>query len=236
MLLPILLLGSLAVYGYTPGAGLIGTPHDFSGIPAGGALTGLCTFCHTPHQAIETTLLQNHTPSPVTFRWCKETETQYGTPFPTIPSSYRGPSVVCLGCHSETVTVGDIRWFNEASWTGSSTLDSDLVDGGADPDGCIHHPHSDHPTALPYPYQGVASTYNGVTSGAEAVETFAPDPTVFGIKLYRDEAGIIQDGPVAGRAGIECPSCHDPHNGPSVESNHFIRGTESSLCKTCHKD
>lgn len=222
--------------GVSPGSGLAGTPHDFSGIPAGGAVTGLCTFCHTPHKAVESLLVQNHTLSTVTFHWCNQTKTKYGTPFPIIPFTYEGPSKICLGCHSDTVTVGNINWFNARSWTGSSTLDSRRHGGAAKPDGCIAHPHSNHPTAFPYPYQGVVSSYNGVTNNPAAIDKFEPDPTVFGIRLFQEQAGDVQAGPAVGRTGIECSSCHDPHNGPTVVGSKFLRGTGGSLCKKCHKD
>jgi len=220
--------------GFAPGSGLAGTPHDFSGISAGGVVTGLCTFCHTPHKAIEGLVYQNHTLATVTFHWCGKTETQYGTPFPVIPFTYQGPSKICLGCHSGTLAVGNINMFNGRSWTGSSTLDSRLGGGAATPDGCIHHPHSDHPTAFPYPYQGVVSSYNGVTNNASVISDLNPDPTASGIRLFREEAGNIVAGPAIGRAGIECSSCHDPHNGPTVGGSGFIRG-QGSLCQKCHK-
>lgn len=231
----VLVGGSIAFAGSSPGTGLSGSEHDFSGIPAGGTVTGLCTFCHTSHEALETLLGQNHVLSPLTFVWCGRTETRYDTPHPSISPDYPGSSKVCLGCHSETVTVGAINWFNGESWTGGATLDPRLEDGGATPDGCIDHSHNDHPTAFPYPYQGVASTYNGVTSGVRAAEKFETDPTVFGIRLFREEGGEIVAGPAVGRSGIECSSCHDPHNGPTVGKSKFIRGDES-ICKKCHKD
>ncbi len=220
--------------GFTPGSGLAGTPHDFSRISAGGTVTGLCTFCHTPHKAIESLLYQNHTLSTVTFRWCGKTETKFGTPFPIIPFTYQGPSKICLRCHSDTVTVGNINWFNARSWTGASTLDNQLEGGAATPGGCIHHPHSDHPTAFPYPYQGVVSSYNGVTNGPAAIGEFNPDPTVLGIRLFQEQAGGVEAGPAVGHTGIECSSCHDPHNGPTVGGSHFLRG-QGSLCQKCHK-
>lgn len=222
--------------GAAPGSGLIGSEHDFSRIPAGGAVTGLCTFCHTPHQASETLLLQNHTLSVQTFRWCNKNTTRYGSQLPIIPPSYRGPSKVCLGCHSNTVSVGDIRWFDGRPWVGGSTLDSRRHDGAATAEGCIDHPHSDHPTAFPYPYQGQISTYNGVTNDASAAASLNPDPTVSGIRLFREGAGgEVQVGAVAGRAGIECSSCHDPHNGPTVGGGDFLRGS-GPICQKCHKD
>ena len=43
---------------------------------------GLCTFCHTPHKALSTLLLWNHTLSTNSFRWDMAATTA-GTTFPT---------------------------------------------------------------------------------------------------------------------------------------------------------
>ena len=224
-----------AYAGGAPGTGIAGTAHDFSGKPAGSAVTGLCTFCHTPHRAIVTPQLQNHTLSLLTFRWCDRTRTSNGTPLPTIPPTHPGPSRICLGCHSGTVTAGDVNWFNGRSWTGAATLDNVIARRRcATPQGCISHPHNNHPVALPYPYLGTVSTYNGVTNNAAVLGKFVPDPTVNGIRLFREEAGRIVNGPAAGRTGIECSSCHDPHNGRTVQGRFFLRGTRMSLCQKCH--
>ena len=54
-----------------PGTGIAGTAHDFSNIghrrKRGAFTTGECTFCHTPHQALSTLLLWNHTLSTTTY-------------------------------------------------------------------------------------------------------------------------------------------------------------------------
>ena len=50
---------------------------------------GVCTFCHTPHRAVQTRLLWNHTLSQNTFEW-DVTTTTGGTPFPTITCRGRG--------------------------------------------------------------------------------------------------------------------------------------------------
>src|SRR5512143_2070752 len=64
-----------------PGTGIALTDHDFT---AGPFLTlttiGECTFCHTPHKAISTLLLWNHTLSKNNFQW-DAANTTAGTPF-----------------------------------------------------------------------------------------------------------------------------------------------------------
>jgi predicted CXXCH cytochrome family protein len=54
-------------------------------------------------------------------------------------------------------------------------------------------------------------------------------------KVYHDDgAGNIANGPVVGTSGIECGSCHDPHNGAGVEDARFLRGTAGEICSKCH--
>ncbi len=55
---------------------------------------GACTFCHTPHRAIQTRLLWNHTLSANTFSWEAGATTTGGTTLPTIATSWEGPSEV----------------------------------------------------------------------------------------------------------------------------------------------
>ena len=103
---------------YTPGSGFTGSPHDFSGIAAGNpgnptATTGGCTFCHTPHRALQQALLWNHTLSANTFSWEAGAVTAGGTPYPTIDTTWKGPTKLCLSCHDGSVAIGDIAWFNK---------------------------------------------------------------------------------------------------------------------------
>ena len=97
-----------------PGGGITGTIHDFT---AGGhfgatVAVGQCTFCHTPHGAISTSLLWNHTLSGQTYSW-DDTATMAGTPFPTFAdTAWKGPTAKCLSCHDGTVAVSSVNWFD----------------------------------------------------------------------------------------------------------------------------
>lgn len=125
-----------------------------------------------------------------------------------------------------------------------------------------------HPIGMPYPYLQAVNTYNGVpTGGSVALLEFASNPhqisttTVGGgnapasasypaknglgnqdsyVKLYSDTGGVITAGPTAGNTGIECSSCHDPHNKQTVD-DWMLRGTANGsstsagyLCTQCH--
>lgn len=236
VLIGIIVLFPAVSWGASPGSGIAGTSHDFS---AKGGGVGLCTFCHTPHKALSTLLLWNHTLSSNTFAW-DATTTTAGTTFPTFKGdTYKGPTAKCLSCHDGSVAVGDIAWFREGK---PSVLDSTKHDSGefniASTTGSMK---GNHPVAMPYPYNNAKNTYNGVTTGNAAILTeWQADPTAsLNIRLFNDDgSGNISGGVVAAKTGLECSSCHDPHNKASVEDL-FLRGKLTGsdttyICMKCH--
>lgn len=236
---------------YVPGAGITGTPHDFTlWNPSGGdgsntINVGKCTFCHTPHRAQQSALIWNHTLSSVaSYSWTDTTTTVGGTPLPTIANTWNGATKLCLSCHDGSVAIGDVAWFNKAAHQGASAINARTM--------AINFPASqiatvtgqmnkNHPVAHPFPYTGVGSTYNSVTTGvAAAASGWAANPAAQGIRLFTDTAGSISVGATVGATGIECSSCHDPHNADiSVTGPYFLRGdltgnSGSYLCTKCH--
>ena len=237
-----------------PGTGIASSHHDFTAGTAHLAYTpgsasnadgepidnvGLCTYCHTPHKAPSTRLLWNHKLSLQTFSWDVPSTTA-GTTLPDIDGqTYNGSTAKCLSCHDGTVAIGDVALFFE---TPDITLESKtMVDqepffvmtNGASLGG-------NHPVAVPYPFGNVANTYNGATTGGGAeLDEWQADPQTSGIRLFTDEGGgVIHAGATAGQTGIECSSCHDPHNKKSVDDL-FLRGNlagndSSYLCLKCH--
>lgn len=221
-----------------PGTGIATTDHDFYAGPfLANTTIGECTFCHTPHKAYQTLLLWNHTLSSATFKWDVPSTTA-GTTYPTIlGGTYKGPTAKCLSCHDGSVAVGDVAWFNETGPTvvdaTKITMTSHLIGSGGDMAG-------NHPVAMPYPYNNVANTYNGSTTGAAAqLAEWQADPTTLNIRMYNDDGlGNITAGVVAAKTGIECSSCHDPHNKAST-GDFFLRGTLNGnttdyICLKCH--
>jgi len=230
-----LLLGPAAAAAQAPATGVRGTKHDFSGF--GSPASGLCTFCHTPHRASSTTLLWNHRLSPNTFQWDVPSTTA-GTPFPTFKGdTYRGPTAKCLSCHDGSVATGDVGW-----WSGAPATFPPGRISGRDPNnvGLGGNLAGNHPVAMPYPYRQARSTYNGVRTGpAIILREWQPDPTTLNIRLFHDDgAGNITAGPAFARTGIECSSCHDPHNRASVDDKFllgYLGGTSTEyLCLKCH--
>jgi hypothetical protein len=253
LVLAVLVSGAAQGQTYTAGSGFTNSPHDFSGIAAGNAgnptaTTGGCTFCHTPHRAQQQALLWNHTLSSNTFSWDAGAVTAGGTPYPTIDTTWKGPTKLCLSCHDGSVAIGDIAWFNKQAWTGAAALDPTThdVDVFNIADSTTGSMTGNHPVAFPYPFQQTTTnTYNGVTTGANVfVSDFNPDPTSLGIRLFNDNAGNISAGAVAGSTGIECSSCHGVHNERTlVFDRPLLRGTlggsgtgpgASYICQKCH--
>ena len=234
----------------TGGTGLLGTAHDFTQAnnPSTTAPVGLCTFCHTPHKALSTLLLWNHTLSTNTFTWADATATTAGTLFPTFKGdTYTGVTAKCLSCHDGSVAIGDVVLFNEA-WKGNNSgvvLNRDQHNAADDVfnigrDGKMA---GNHPVAMPYPLNQSPSTYNGVTTGIRIVKAeFQDDPslsctTTACIRLFNSD-GVA--APQTGTAGLECSSCHDPHNKAAVDDL-FLRGkltgrekSDGYICLQCH--
>ncbi len=215
--------------------------HDFSGKSAGDSETGVCTVCHTPHGGIQSQMAWNHTLSQNTHFWT-EGATDDGTPLPTIDPAWGGASKLCLSCHDGSVAIGDIAWFNQQEWTGGNAVDPNDHNGDNVQIGnASGNLTGNHPFAHPYPWAGLASTYNGVTSSAGAVLSgWKTDPTLDGIRLFNQNGDTVSAGTMSGATGIECSSCHDPHEGPDVQDKFFLRGSTDAddnnyICRKCHQ-
>jgi len=234
-----------------PGGGMRGTKHDFTET---GYITtvsllpiGLCSICHTPHSAISTQLLWNQKLTTATYTWGDTTTTVGGTVLPS--SANLGPSTKCLSCHDGTVAVGDTANFNGSvggvdatyTWGTLVTRIGGGVYGIGTKVGGINSLAGNHPVAVPYPLNGAGGRYNNVDLGSQVQLTeFVPSPAA-PIKLYNDDgSGHISAGGVANKSGIECTSCHDPHNKATVD-DFFLRGknhgssqADGYICLQCH--
>ena len=256
-------------YGLQPG--LANTPHDFTtGATNGDAATkfvptatiaaiGVCTYCHTPHKAQTTQLLWNHTLSSQSFTWSDAKSTTAGTALPTlVGNTYKGPSTKCLSCHDGTVAIGDVSLFAETPRNGTSALNTtklgDTTLGSAPGEFQIAGTGGDmkgnHPVGVPYPTGG--GTYNSITTGtgintAEWVANpVAVNSSLANIRLFTQDGNgdihAIPSGTTAvANAGVECSSCHDPHNKQATD-DFFLRGhmagnstADGYLCLQCHQ-
>jgi len=257
LLAAIFIASTLPAWGLSGGEGLAGTPHDFTaggtGDVRGVEGIGLCTYCHTPQRASSTPLLWNHTASRNTFRW-DVSSTTAGTRLPAFSgASYRGPSARCLSCHDGSVAIGDVS-LAEGSGPGEpgSAGSMRMTDFAAKYQiGANGDLSGNHPVGVPFPMGRMPGTYNGVTNGSAHGTFVAADwqanPLAFGrarVRLYQEDTtgqvSAISSSAVAMNAGVECSSCHDPHNKESVDDM-FLRGrrtgrsqSDGYLCQQCH--
>jgi len=238
--------------GTSAGTGMAGSTHDFSTSTSSVVPIGMCTRCHTPHHAEQTHLLWNHALSTNTFSWDVPTTTA-GTTLPTnVEATYQGSSTKCLGCHDGSVATSEVAWFENSGPRNLGTSTSGIGDVGK---GGVMN--GIHPIAVPFPYLGVANTYNGATTAAGYAQSggipsqwfseWVSSPA-FPIRLFNDDgSGHITAGASPGTSGIECTSCHDIHNDEDVADsnntadayNYYLRGkitgnTSAYLCQGCH--
>ena len=231
-----------------PGAGLAGTDHDFTGLASNTTTIGLCSYCHTPHSAISTSLLWNHKLSANTFAW-DDAKTTGGTNYASLAPTYKGPTVKCLSCHDGSVAIGDVAVYKGAP----GVYNPDKVGGDPVPTpamtakmiGAGGNMKGNHPVGMPYPFGQATSTYNGITVGANVtLQEFDAAPTSSGaiaaIRLFNDTGTLITAGAVAGKSGMECSTCHDPHNKAATD-DFFLRGKIAGadkaggyICLQCH--
>jgi len=244
------------------GAGMLGGRHDFATrsmfmaaqtatAGVGTNQVGLCTYCHTPHQAQTTSLLWNRLPATQSYNW-DETLTTGGTTYASIAPTYKGASVKCLACHDGVVSIGDAGVYKQGARTGAATLNTYKVgDSGGksllNMIGSGGNMAGNHPIGMPYPLGNAANTYNSITTGSNVtLAEWVATPTVSaplanGVKLYQDNGGgVITAGTAAGKTGMECSSCHDVHN-KSSNDDLMLRGklngstqADGYICLQCH--
>ncbi len=221
----------------------------------------ICIYCHTPHKAQSTQLLWNHSQTAVAvWSWGNDldgnalTNTTAGTLLPTI---VRSNSKRCLGCHDGSVAIGDVsnagdgqkgiiagleNLPNLTDATGKLIDASKIIGGGGNMGG-------NHPISIPYAGQ---TGYNNADSKAVADDAIGNyfKPTNAGCTSAtgwcttapasdgRNGAAInlIPNAPGgATNFGIECTSCHEPHNRFGFDKFARVDNTVSSgLCRSCH--
>ena len=206
---------------------------------------GLCTKCHTPHQARSQTLLWNHTLSSTTYKW-DDPNTTAGTPYSTFKGdTYKGPTTKCLSCHDGLLASTDGMWFNRQNVSGAAYVASaGTLNSGHE---VAEHANMSktHPVAMPYPLNGSSNMYNFVNNGAyiEPTEWVANPMVTNKIRLFTDDGtGQVVAGATAGKTGIECTSCHDVHNGARVKDVMLLTGKLAGsdrapggyICTQCH--
>jgi len=199
---------------------------------------GLCVFCHTPHKGASSLLLWNHQFSAGSYSWkdVAAGRTTGGTSYPANIRTWSGSTAKCLSCHDGTVSIGALYWSNATANPSVAMAGPDQSAGALSNPAYVIPQFADrgdlagnHPVGVPYSYGQVASTYNGIATGPDVrLAQWVASPT--GVKIFGAGGG---GAPVAGAAGIECASCHDPHG---TGNSFFLRVTKtgSQLCLSCH--
>ncbi len=211
-------LGSLTILTLAvPDASAVTGPHNMSGKTPGGQV---CVACHAPHKVPSSPLLWNHFLSDLSYSWSDWTRTTGDTALPTNIKTWSGPTKLCLSCHDGTVEIGKIH-------VPATTFDSTKITGSA-----LIAPSGDlkgtHPVAVPYPYNTTQNTYNGITTGSlVTVSEYVALPSH--VRIYADPSA-----PAPNNKGIECSSCHDPHDDTLGD---YLRDAiaGSAICLDCHR-
>jgi hypothetical protein len=181
------------------------------------------------------------------------TATTAGTP---LPSTLKSGSRRCLGCHDGTVALGDV--WNAADGApgviggfadlagrvagGMLTGNLDLVTGAS--------MGGNHPISIPY--AGQAAGYNGLVASRAVADGAVGNYFAAAVAGCTSSSTICTSAPAtdgrngaqinlvretAGSAiyGVECSSCHEPHNRWNYPAFTRVNNTVASgLCRSCH--
>lgn len=258
------LLALAAVLAAPARAQLRNTAHDLSfsstnptGVKALAASDNeICKFCHAPHRALSSELGWNHVQTAsVAFNYGGQTTTTAGT---TLATTLRAASKLCLGCHDGTVAIGQVnnRGGGAAGAIGMTTVASRVDAAGkliapASLVGVLGNMSAQHPVGIPYAAQ---TGYNGIGSAVPSAKvdnapgnywtvTTAGCATPSGVCTSATGGGtagsrinLLPNTPgTLTNVGLECTTCHEPHNRYSLANFLRVEGTSSdALCRSCH--
>lgn len=224
-------------------AGISTTKHNLS-ISGPGTVKAtsderICVFCHTPHHAIVdvdgiTVPLWNHTLSTASYQLF-DSFTLLSPTSPAIQPD--GSARLCLSCHDGTVAIGSVVNTGTALSSiamqgvgGSGEMPAGPTNMGTDLSG--HHPISiEVNNAL---INDKETQCNNNLVSFKICNPLPASP----VKLVQTNNAYVS-GPPSG-VGVQCSSCHDPHEDPVPGTSVFLRigdkNNYDALCSTCHID
>lgn len=222
-------------------AGIASTKHNLStsgqGTVKAESEERICVFCHTPHNAM-TDLggvgvpLWNHTLSSATYQLFSSA-TLLSPSSPTIQPD--GSSRLCLSCHDGTVAVASV--INIGSSRGAITMSGtsehgELLPGpnryGTDLSG-------EHPISIELNDSLKADKETQCIQGLVIYKVCNPPASSkIPLKKTNNRYGGVTSG-----IGVQCSTCHDPHEDPVPGVTQFLRLGDKNdfdvLCSECHK-
>jgi hypothetical protein len=222
-------------------AGIVGSPHDFSGeswSSRPGDPNTICSVCHTPHHADPNAgPLWNHSMSGGGFTMYNNANSPGANLAGSLQqdASPAASSLACLSCHDGTVAVN--------AYGGSAGDASTIITNSASLTKNLSH---SHPISLTY-------DANLVGNGSQQDKwLYPPDSTTVQAPVNLGGAFVpgnnmtINGFLLGGNHRLECRSCHDVHNqeGSPFDLNNNPKlvklvGTDASnngslLCRACH--
>lgn len=224
-------------------AGISTTKHNLS-ISGPGTVKAtsderICVFCHTPHHAIVdvdgiTVPLWNHTLSTASYQLF-DSFTLLSPTSPAIQPD--GSARLCLSCHDGTVAIGSVVNTGTALSSiamqgvgGSGEMPAGPTNMGTDLSG--HHPISIEVNNALINDKEMQCNNNLVSF--KICNPLPASP----VKLVQTNNAYVS-GPPSG-VGVQCSSCHDPHEDPVPGTSVFLRigdkNNYDALCSTCHFD
>jgi len=186
--------------------------------------TEICIFCHTPHNSSPAQPLWNHQLSAVVnyINYASPTLQSYSSEAEAPPID--GHSKLCLSCHDGTVAIGWLvsRWEEIMMVTVGGVIDSSgkLIGGpgylGTDLSG-------GHPISIIFD-EALAIRRNSADPPLTPLKWPIVDTD---IKLYPTQNGY----------GVQCTSCHDPHENKAGEWPPFWqKPSHDEVCMVCHEE
>ena len=226
------------------GAGITGSPHDFSAATWNSS-GEICRVCHIPHDHGSTNgtggLLWSRTTTSSTFQMYSAAPTNFLDG--AMSAQPDGVSKLCLSCHddtvalsqfSENVDLADVP--NSDTTTTVSGVDPaavipQLTDGSGNPSLIATHP--------------ISVIYDPAADAGNLLNPqLAPETAIMGTS--GTVIGDVLEGwngtAYSATGKVQCSSCHDVHDKEAVANTHLLRvnnstltgGSASGLCLTCH--
>ncbi len=197
-------------------ASVVSSKHDMrTYITDEPADTGVCVFCHTPHNASTTNItapLWNRTDPASTYTIYTSTTLDATAGQPT------SVSLACLSCHDGTIAVNAV--INAPSGGLGTTFSSPLDASGKLTSGSAYlgvDLSNDHPVSLQYRDDADSGLRSNTANPTKVINGSLELPLFGSSDPYNIECG-------------SCHAVHDPANTP------FLRypNTSSQLCTVCH--